>query len=238
MTRIFNQSKFSSIDRTNERRKERKNKIVDIFSCSFREKRCDEEFEGPLRYVPSSFDNYGCDHSHSLTLSLETRQQSIMMLTRNRFQLDQCLILSKQSNEHYLFTIDSIQFGENRRITQMIADPFTLNRSYLVDHQGNVYLIEYPWIEQIENLSTKTFSLTNIQTLIVNSDPTRTILHIGVVRRNQSQTSLAVIIQSENDQTPKVFSLLFYSIGLFLKENKCENIVRLGILLFTKFNCR
>lgn len=169
-----------------------------------REETREENFQGPLRYLPSSSNNYGCDHSHSFAVSLTNRHQSIVLLTRNRFQLDQCLILSERPDEHYLFIIDSIRFGTDRRIVQMINDRFSTNRSYVVDHQGNVYLVELPWIEQIENSAVQTLPLTRIQSLIVNADPTKAVLQIGILQLQEHQTSLAVILQSQNENRDKV----------------------------------
>ncbi len=67
------------------------------------------EFQHPIRILPSTFDTYGAHHGQSTFICLSNSTYPLVVLTRDNYRLNQCLILSPSVNQYYLFTIDSVK---------------------------------------------------------------------------------------------------------------------------------
>lgn len=155
-----------------------------------------DEFQGPIRILPSTFDNYGIDHGQSRFVSLTHNELSVLIFTRDRCQLNECVVLSSSTNEFNLFTIDTISFTKNSSsehfIETMIKDRFTSNRYFLSDSKGNIYSIEISWIDQIEK-GFKQFQATHCEHLI-HGDQFKCI---SSIENDRNEQYLAVITQAK-----------------------------------------
>lgn len=165
------------------------------------------EFQGPIRILPSTFDNYGANHSQSTFICLSNSTSSFIVFTRDKYQLNQCIILSPSLNQYYLYTIDLISLPINSNgkliLTSIIQDPFSSNRYFISDSIGNVYLIEILWIKQIQQ-GLKQFQSTRIQHLINGINFNNKIIHrieqMAVIKTNNNQQYLAVIVKLQTNQ--------------------------------------
>ncbi|CAF4453365.1 unnamed protein product, partial [Adineta steineri] len=132
-----------------------------------------EEFQGPIRILPSTFDNYGVDHGQSTFICLSDSTCPLLVFTHDKCQLNQCIILSPSINQYYLFTIDSISLSTANQtgqiITSIIPDKFSPNKYYIADSNANIYLIEILWIDQVQQ-GSKQFQSTNILHLIYEAN--------------------------------------------------------------------
>ena len=167
------------------------------------------EFVGPIRILPSTFDNYGADHSHSSLLCLSSSQYPIVILTDNKCQINQCIVLNPSNNEFYLYTIDSIKLpiNENNQIIKsLINDKLNSNIYYLQDSLSNIYSFEISWINQIQQKQTN-FQITNIQHLIKSK---YSIQQIGLIQIINKGQWLAFITKTQINQQ-KVTFLLNYN---------------------------
>jgi hypothetical protein len=161
-------------------------------------------FIGPLRIFPSTFDNYGSDYNHSRLLCLSNCESIIILFTRDKCEINQCMYLNPSINDYYLYTIDSINLpnNENNRIIKsMIIDKLNSNIYYILDSLSNIYSIEISWIKQIKK--------TNIQHLI-KSD--YFIYQIGLIQTNTKGQCLAIITKTSNHQIKVSFFLFEISI--------------------------
>jgi hypothetical protein len=163
------------------------------------------EFQGPIRILPSTFDNYGADHGQSTFICLSNSNSPLVVFTRDKIQLNQCIILSPLLNQYYLFTIDLISLPTNQNgqiLTSIIQDRFSSNRYFISDSSANVYLIEISWINQIQQ-GLKQFQSTYIQHLINGTNFNNKIINkieqMGIIQTNNNQQYLAVIVKSQTD---------------------------------------
>jgi hypothetical protein len=169
------------------------------------------EFQGPIHILPSTLDNYGADHGQSTFICLSNSNFSLIIFTRDKTQLNQCLILSTTLNQYYLFTIDSISLPKNPNgqiiLTSFLQDPFSSNRYFISDSTANVYSIEISWIDQIQQ-GLKQLQSTHIQHLINGMNSNHKIMNkieqMGVIETNNNEQYLAVIVKSQTNQQ-KVF---------------------------------
>jgi len=168
-----------------------------------------KEFQGPIRILPSTFNNYGADHGQSTFICLSNLNCSFVVFTRDKCQLNQCIILSPSLNQYYLFTIDLICLPTNENgqiLTSIIQDRFCSNRYFISDSIANVYSIEISWINQIQQ-GLKQFQSTHIQHLINGNNSNNKIINkieqIGIIQINNNQQYLAVIVKSQTN-TQKV----------------------------------
>ncbi|CAF3050987.1 unnamed protein product [Rotaria sp. Silwood2] len=68
-----------------------------------------------LRILPSTFDNYGSDHSQFTFICLLNLNCCFCFVsTRDKYQFNQCIILSSSLNQYYLFTINLISLPINQ----------------------------------------------------------------------------------------------------------------------------
>lgn len=119
--------------------------------------------------------------------------------------------------------MNSIRFGEDRRISMIIKDRLSSNRSYLVDQQGNIYFIEFSSTYSIEESTKKSLPLTHIQPIFINSKPMKQILHIGILQRDNDRIALGILLQSIDENQDKVghpqsVFFLFMLMNLFIEE--------------------
>jgi len=164
------------------------------------------EFQGPIRILPSTFNNYGADHGQSTFICLSNSNSSLIVFTRDKCQLNQCILLSQSFNQYYLYAIDLISLPTNQNgqiLTSIIQDPFCLNRYFISDSNANVYSIEILWINQIQQ-GLKKFQSTHIQHLINGTNSNNKIINqieqIGVIQTNNNEQCLAVIVKSQTNQ--------------------------------------
>ncbi len=158
------------------------------------------DFQGPIRILPSTFDNYGADRGQSTFFCLTRSNSPLLIFTRDRCQLNQCILLSPLNNPHCLFTIDSISFPTDQlgqMVTTMIEDPFSAKRYFIADSMGNVYSIEVSWIEQIQQ-GSKQIPPTHIQHLIsgdsANKKTSNQIEQIGIIQSNHALEVIHMIV--------------------------------------------
>ena len=157
------------------------------------------EFQGPIRILPSTFDNYGIDHGQSTLISLINNEIPLLIFTRDRCQLNQCLVLSSSTNQFNLFTIDTISFSKNSSgdhfIERIIEDRFSSNRYFILDSKGNIYSIEIPWIDQIEK-GLKEFQSTHCEHLIHGNNSNQ-IKQFSMIENDRNERYFAVICQTK-----------------------------------------
>ncbi|CAF0941914.1 unnamed protein product [Adineta steineri] len=166
-----------------------------------------EEFQGPIRILPSTFDNYGVDHGQSTFICLSDSTCPLLVFTHDKCQLNQCIILSPSINQYYLFTIDSISLSTANQtgqiITSIIPDKFSPNKYYIADSNANIYLIEILWIDQVQQ-GLKQFQSTNIQHLIDGANSNQKfnnkIEQIGSIQIHNHGQYLAAIVKSQTNQ--------------------------------------
>ncbi|CAF4677996.1 unnamed protein product, partial [Rotaria socialis] len=165
-----------------------------------------EEFHGPICILPTTFNNYGADHGQSTFICLSNSMYPLVVITRDRCQMNQCVILSPSSNQYYLFTIDLICLPINQNgqiITSIIRDPFCSNRYFISDSSANVYLIEISWINQIQQ-GLKQIQSTHIQHLITETNSTCKITNkieqMGLIQTNNNEKYLTIIVKSQTSQ--------------------------------------
>ncbi|CAF4924225.1 unnamed protein product [Rotaria sp. Silwood1] len=171
------------------------------------EKRMTSEFVGPICILPSAFDNYGADHSHSSLICLSCLSYPIVIFTRDKCQINECIVLNPSIEQYYLFTIDSIclPINENNQIIKsMIVDKLNSNIYYVYDSSSNIYSIEILWIDQIEEKQKK-IPLTNVQHLIKSND---VIQQIGLIQTNNKGQWLAIITKTQINQQQKELILI------------------------------
>jgi len=157
------------------------------------------EFQGPIRILPSIFDNYGADHGQSTFICLSNSNSSLLVFTRDKYQLNQCIILSPSSNQYYLFTIDLISLPTNENgqiLTTIIRDSFSPNRYFISDSMANVYSIEISWIEQIQQ-GSKQLQSTHLQHLINGTNAKNKIEQMSVIQTDNNEQYLAVIVKAQ-----------------------------------------
>ncbi len=157
------------------------------------------EFQGPIRILPSIFDNYGADHGQSTFICLSNSNSSLLVFTRDKYQLNQCIILSPSSNQYYLFTIDLISLPTNENgqiLTTIIRDSFSPNRYFISDSMANVYSIEISWIEQIQQ-GSKQLQSTHFQHLINGTNAKNKIEQMSVIQTDNNEQYLAVIVKAQ-----------------------------------------
>lgn len=177
-------------------------------------KRISSEFVGPIRILPSTFDNYGADHSHSRFLCLSYSQFPIIVFTRDKCQINECIVLNPSIDEYDLFTIDLINLPKNENnqiIKSMIIDKLNSNIYYVYDSLSNVYSIEILWINQIEQ-KQKQIQSTNIQHLIKSNN---SIQQIGLIQTNNKGQWLAIITKTQNNQQKVYFFINFISFKIY-----------------------
>ncbi|CAF1212508.1 unnamed protein product [Rotaria sp. Silwood1] len=170
------------------------------------------EFQGPICILPSTFNNYGSDHGQTTFICLSNSIYPLLIYTRDKSKLNQCIILSPSKNQYYLYTIDLICLPTNQNgqiITSIIRDRFYSNRYYLSDSSANVYLIEISWIDQIQQ-GLKQFQPTRIQHLINGNNNNYKIINyiqqMNLIQTNNNQLYLAIIIKSQiNQQKELIF---------------------------------
>ncbi|CAM2708763.1 unnamed protein product [Rotaria socialis] len=165
-----------------------------------------EEFHGPICILPTTFNNYGADHGQSTFICLSNSMYPLVVITRDKCQMNQCVILSPSSNQYYLFTIDLICLPINQNgqmITSIIRDPFYSNRYFISDSSANVYLIEISWINQIQQ-GLKQIQSTHIQHLITETNSTCKITNkieqMGLIQTNNNEKYLTIIAKSQTNQ--------------------------------------
>ena len=166
------------------------------------------EFQGPLRILPSTFDNYGADHGQSTFICLSNSTYPIVIYTRDKSQLNQCIVLSPTVNLYNLFTIDLISLPTNQNgqiLTTIIPDLFSSNKYFISDSAANVYSIEISWINQIQQ-GTKKLLPTHIQHLINGENSKNKIEHMGLIQTNNHEQYLAVITKSPINQQKVSFT--------------------------------
>ena len=160
-------------------------------------------FTGPLRILPSSYDNYGADHSHSKMNCFCLNEIPVVMFTNGRNCLNECILLNPVENEYYLFAIDSICLSNENLIQSIVFDRLNEKIFYLIDSMKNIYSIQINWIEQIQQKSTK-IDRTIIQHLFkLNSH----LFHCNFIQTKNNGQFLTFITQTTNDQL-KVFIAL------------------------------
>ncbi|CAF1236325.1 unnamed protein product [Rotaria sordida] len=163
------------------------------------EKRLTSEFVGPICILPSTFDNYGADHSHSSLICLSCTPYPIVLFTSDECQINECIVLNPSIDQYYLFTIDSISLpiNENNQIIKsIIIDELNSNIYYVCDSLSNIYSIEILWIDQIKE-KQKQISSTNIQHLLKSND---LIQQIGLIKTNNKGQWLAIITKTQINQ--------------------------------------
>lgn len=170
----------------------------------FSEERILSSFIGPIVILPSRFDNYGADYSHSNLTCLSCSEFIIVVLTRNNSEINECILINPSKDEYYLFTIDLINLSNNE-IKTIIIDKLNSNIYYILDCLSNIYLIEILWINQIK-LKENQFQSTEIQHLIKSN---YLIEQIGLIQTNNKGQLLTFISKTQINQQ-KVF--LFYLI--------------------------
>jgi len=165
-----------------------------------------KEFQGPIRILPSTFNNYGADHGQSTFICLSNSNFPLIIFTHDKIQLNQCIILSPSLNQYYLFTIDLISLPTNSSgqiLTSIIQDPFSSNRYFISDSNANIYSIEILWINQIQQ-GLKQLQPTHIQHLINGTNSNNKIINkieqMGSIQINNNQQYLAVIVKSQTNQ--------------------------------------
>lgn len=185
------------------------------------------EFQGPIRILPSTFDNYGIDHGQSTFISLKNNPIPLLIFTRDRCQLNQCLVLSSSMNEFNLFTIDTISFAKNSSsdhfIERIIEDRFSSNRYFILDSKGNIYSIEIPWIDQIEKGLQQSQS-THCEHLIHGNNSNQ-IKQFSLMENDRNEQYFAVI-----NQRKELFLLHFQS-NEKSSSNQSEFVDRIRLLL-------
>lgn len=159
------------------------------------------EFQGPLRILPSTFDNYGADHGQSTFLCLSNNKYPLLISTRDHCHFNQSIVLSS-STGFSLYTIDTISLKKNStsemQIESMRKDPFVSNRYLIFDSKENLYSIEINWIEQIQQ-GVKQFQPTCFQHLFHGEN-----FQYSLIENNAKQLYLTIIVQSQNNQEDKV----------------------------------
>jgi hypothetical protein len=168
------------------------------------------DFQGPLRILPSTFNNYGADHGQSTFICLSNSTYPIVIFTRDKYQLNQCIILSPSLNEYYLFTIDLISLPANPNghiLTSIIPDLFSSNRYFISDSAANVYLIEISWINQIQQ-GLKKLQSTHIQHLINGENSKTKIEQMGLIQTDNHEQYLALITKSLTSQQKVSFKFI------------------------------
>ncbi|CAF5221075.1 unnamed protein product, partial [Rotaria magnacalcarata] len=146
------------------------------------------------------------DHGQSTFICLSNSMYPLVVFTRDKCQMNQCVILSPASNQYYLFTIDLICLPINQNgqmITSIIRDPFCSNRYFISDSSANVYLIEISWINQIQQ-GLKQIQSTHIQHLITETNSTCKITNkieqMGLIQTNNNEKYLTIIAKSQTNQ--------------------------------------
>jgi hypothetical protein len=150
---------------------------------TFSDCRISSEFVGPVRILPSAFDNYGADYSHSSLLCLSYSEYPIVILIRDRCEINECIVVNPSPDEYYLYTINSISFPineNNQMIKRMINDKLNSNIYYICDSLSNIYSLEIEWINQIQQKQNQIHK-TNIQHLIKSN---YSIQQIGLTQIN------------------------------------------------------
>ena len=180
--------------------------ILEIDESQLSENEISEEFQGPICILPSTFDNYGSDHNQSTFICLSNPTRPLVVFTRDRHQINQCILLSPSLNEYCLFDIDIISLPENQNqqlITLIIRDRFSFNRYYISDLAANVYRVEVSWIDQVQQ-GIKQLPLTRIEHLVneTNLDYKikKRIVQMNSIQTNNNKQYLAIIVQSQTDQ--------------------------------------
>ena len=147
----------------------------------------------PVRMLPSTFNNYGSDHQQSLLLSLV--DSPIVLLTRDRRQLDQCLLLRTAADDVVLYRIDSLVLPDEQRIVSIVPHRSSSERYFLLDSGGNVYSVRISWLDQIED-EEKRLRPTLVEHLIHNSLSSNRIEHLASL-----DNSLLLVILQQNKVT-------------------------------------
>ncbi|CAF4464374.1 unnamed protein product, partial [Rotaria sp. Silwood2] len=177
------------------------------------EKRLTSEFVGPICILPSTFDNYGADHSHSNLICLSCSPYPIVIFTRDKCQINECIVLNPSIDQYYLFTIDSICLPineNNQTIKSIIVDELNSNIYYVWDSLSNIYSVEILWIDQIKEKQNKIQS-TNIQHLIKSND---SIQQIGLIQTNNKGQWLAIITKTQINQQKELILIRPRSLSL------------------------
>ncbi|CAF0907463.1 unnamed protein product [Adineta ricciae] len=163
----------------------------------------DEDFHGPIRILPSAFDNYGAGQNQSTLVCLAPSSCPLAIFTPNRTQIHQCMILSPSINQHHLFTIDCLTFPNSDLgliITSILPDRFVPNRYYITDSNANIYAVEIAWVDQVQQ-GSKQLQPTQIQQLInganLNNKITNEIEQLGSIYIDNYGHYLAAIVRSQ-----------------------------------------
>jgi hypothetical protein len=162
------------------------------------ENKISRDFQGPLRILPSTF------------ISLSNSTFPIVIFTRDKYQLNQCIILSPSLNEYYLFTIDLISLPANPNghiLTSIIPDLFSSNRYFISDSAANVYLIEISRINQIQQ-GLKELQSTHIQHLINGENSKTKIEQMGLIQTDNHEQYLALITKSLTNRQKVSFKFI------------------------------
>ncbi|UJR29834.1 hypothetical protein I4U23_017377 [Adineta vaga] len=165
------------------------------------------EFIGPLRILPSTYNNYGSNYRHSKFLCLSCSENALVVFTPNLNELNQCILLNPSNETYCLYTIDSINLPKTSEkislIKSMIKNPLNSNIYYISDSLSNVYSIEISWINQIDQKSNEIRS-TNIQYLC-KSD--HSIEQIALIQRNNKGQWLAILTNTSQNQQKELILL-------------------------------
>jgi hypothetical protein len=149
-------------------------------------------FIGPILLIPSTFDNYGADYSHSHLLCLSNSDLIIVLFTHDKCEINQCIYLNPSIDNYYLYAIDSINFSineNNQLIKSMIIDKLNSNVYYILDSLSNIYSIEISSMNQIKT--------SHIQHLIKSN---YFIYQIGLIQTNNKGQCLTIITKTSNQQ--------------------------------------
>jgi hypothetical protein len=153
----------------------------------------------------------------------------LIVFTRDKCQLNQCIILSPSINQYYLFTIDLISLPTNQNgqiITSIIQDPYSSNRYYIADSSANVYLIEILWINQIPQC-LKQLQSTHIQHLINGENSSSKIIkkieQIGLIQIDNNEQYLAVIVKSQTNQQKVLGNIFAHFSEIYIHSSSLES---------------
>ncbi|CAF3299306.1 unnamed protein product [Rotaria socialis] len=171
------------------------------------------EFGDPIRILPSTHDNYGADHTHSNLICLSCSPFPIIIFTRDKCQIYECVFLNPTIDQYYLFTIDSISLPideNNQIIKSMIIDKLNSNVYYVCDSSSNIYSIEIFWNNNIQDQGKKIQS-TNVQHIIKSND---FIQQIGLIQTSTKGQWLAFITKTKNNHEKELILIRPNSLSL------------------------
>lgn len=154
-------------------------------------------FVGPIRIIPSRQDNYGANYTHSNIFCLSNKQNPIVILIRDRCQINEMILLNPDEDQYYLYTIDFIQMPTNQTIEHVIIDQLNSNKYYLTDCLSNIYSLELFWINQICSKENKPFEQTNLQHLTRLNQP---IQQLNLIQLNNKGQWISLITKTTNKQ--------------------------------------